>query len=384
MTGGRDRADPANLEEAEAELEVRDSASPEDPEVAEALENELDSLRGLVARLASERETVIPKEPVQPTVSPAELARILGAAQEELDSLKAKLDQLRIGIEQAPGEQSEPLRGELDATQHELYLTHAELTIARMEREEAQRLRTDSLKRQVDLEKELATLREQKTDLENQLIASAAGHGSTSLELGDLATRFKLTLNIGPSATIADLAQVLADLNVLVALSSEWADLEAQLEAGQGADPSSGGEPTALRGASQFSGDDLRIESFTYRNPVEVIVAASGGLTAVVTAFAGLAKVIRDWRIESQRAEAEIMRIGAETRKLGVEAAQAELDLFSQLRKLVDETDSQTSAELLQQLVGSHPGAVDSMKRLASYDLTIEQLPTPVNRPSAD
>ncbi len=139
-------------------------------EAADALESELDSLRGLVARLATERETVegapVPDQDDEGADEPDEVVAFASPAPSEPDT--------------------GGLRADLEAAHHELYLTQADLTIARQEREEAQRLQSEALKRQVQLDKELATVREQKADVESQLSASQAKAISVEERLGRL------------------------------------------------------------------------------------------------------------------------------------------------------------------------------------------------------
>ena len=126
-------------------------------EAADALESELDSLRGLVARLANERDTdSAPPEPLLATA--------------DADGVEREV----VNASPSPLVDAEGLQSDLETAHHELYLAQADLTIARQEREEAQRLQSEALKRQVQLEKELATVREQKADLEGELGSAQA------------------------------------------------------------------------------------------------------------------------------------------------------------------------------------------------------------------
>jgi chromosome segregation ATPase len=135
-----------------------------DPE-ADALENELASLRGLVERLASERESVVSSVPD------------LGVITDDVEVPEAAVAPVQMV-------DTSVLKTDLDAAHHELYLANADLTIARQEREEAQRLQSEALKRQVQMEKELAKVREQKADLESQLGSDQAKVISTQERLG--------------------------------------------------------------------------------------------------------------------------------------------------------------------------------------------------------
>ncbi len=127
---------------------------------ADALENELSSLRGLVDRLAGEREMVVSNVPAE---TPA------GQQPPEPLVSESVLESEIMALE-----------SDLDNAHHELKIAKADLATARTEREEAQRLQSDALKRQVDLEKELAAVREQRVEVENQ--ASEAQVSVISLE----------------------------------------------------------------------------------------------------------------------------------------------------------------------------------------------------------
>ncbi len=130
---------------------------------ADALESELSSLRGLVDRLAGERDAVITGAPDE-IVDESPLAGVgglgLGGREYETEILE--------------------LQSDLDSARHELSMAKDDLTTARHEREEAQRLHSDALKRQVDLEKELAAAREERVQVENQ--ASEVQVSAISLE----------------------------------------------------------------------------------------------------------------------------------------------------------------------------------------------------------
>ncbi len=110
---------------------------------ADAIESELSSLRGLVDRLAGERDNVM-------------------ASSINLDPLDSSLvsrleDELAV------------VTADLDAAHHELNMTQQELVSARAEREEARRLQSDALRRQVELERELTASREAKSHVDTQI-----------------------------------------------------------------------------------------------------------------------------------------------------------------------------------------------------------------------
>lgn len=113
----------------------------------DALESELSSLRGLVDRLAGERDPVVSNLPgsgmMDRTIEDEVSGRVL---ESELMALQS----------------------DLDSGKHELTLAKADLALARQEREEAQRLHSETLKRQVDLEKELSSVRNQPQEIESQ------------------------------------------------------------------------------------------------------------------------------------------------------------------------------------------------------------------------
>jgi septal ring factor EnvC (AmiA/AmiB activator) len=110
---------------------------------ADAIESELSSLRGLVDRLAGERDNVM-------------------ASSINLDPLDSSLvsrleDELAV------------VTADLDAAHHELNMAQQELASARAEREEARRLQSDALRRQVELERELTASREAKSQVDTQI-----------------------------------------------------------------------------------------------------------------------------------------------------------------------------------------------------------------------
>ena len=116
------------------------AAAPEiDPE-ADAIESELTSLRGLVDRLAGERELVMS-----------------GSNNEPIDGS----DPNRLQDEVAA------VSSELTYARDELSRTTDDLNVARNEREEARRQHSAALKRQVEVERELATIREERATIES-------------------------------------------------------------------------------------------------------------------------------------------------------------------------------------------------------------------------
>ncbi|MEM7274315.1 MAG: hypothetical protein AAF547_14625 [Actinomycetota bacterium] len=127
--------------------------STEDDFEADALENELSSLRGLVDRLAGERDQVLASlSPPETTVE--ETTSALGERVLESELMAMESD--------------------LESARHELVLAKDDLAVARSEREEAQRLHSETLKRQVDLEKELSSIREERMEIETQAAESQA------------------------------------------------------------------------------------------------------------------------------------------------------------------------------------------------------------------
>ncbi len=108
---------------------------------ADAIESELSSLRGLVDRLAGERENV--------------LAAGNGASV-SADSMAELEDELAT------------LTSEHESLRHEFSLVSDELRSSRGDRDEARRLHSEALQRQVELERELSELREALAETENR------------------------------------------------------------------------------------------------------------------------------------------------------------------------------------------------------------------------
>ncbi len=106
---------------------------------ADAIETELTSLRGLVDRLAGERELVL--------ASPSG---------EEVTSSINNEDEIFA------------LRSDVESFKHELAIAQSDLAVARQEREEAQRQQSDALRKQVELERELSGVREERASIENE------------------------------------------------------------------------------------------------------------------------------------------------------------------------------------------------------------------------
>lgn len=104
----------------------------------ETIDNELSSLRGLVDRLSSERQSVMNTH--ERSDSEAESAR----------------------------HQPSMFEADLYTLQHDLDTARAELEVARHERETAQRQHSLALTRQVELEKQLTRLRDQRARLEEE------------------------------------------------------------------------------------------------------------------------------------------------------------------------------------------------------------------------
>ncbi|MDH3294867.1 MAG: hypothetical protein OER95_11170 [Acidimicrobiia bacterium] len=126
-------------------LPVRDvvdvsAGSEVDPE-ADAIESELTSLRGLVDRLAGERELVMSGSSKDIGEGPD-----IALLEDELATVNTEL---------------EFSREELDRVNHEL-------ATVRQEREESQRQMSEALRRQVEVERELAQVREARVDIENR------------------------------------------------------------------------------------------------------------------------------------------------------------------------------------------------------------------------
>ncbi len=115
--------------------------SPVGDSEADAIESELSSLRGLVDRLAGERENV--------------LAAGNGVSA-SADSVAELEDELAT------------LASEHESLRHEFSIVSDELRSSRGERDEARRLHSEALQRQVELERELSELRESLAETENR------------------------------------------------------------------------------------------------------------------------------------------------------------------------------------------------------------------------
>lgn len=105
---------------------------------ADAIESELSSLRGLVDRLAGERELVLASS---------------GSDDTTYSSVNYE-------------DEVHALTSDLESVRHELALAQSDLAVARQEREEARRQQSDALKKQVELERQLNVVREERSSIE--------------------------------------------------------------------------------------------------------------------------------------------------------------------------------------------------------------------------
>ncbi len=131
--GGHGSSDPSDGYAMAAVSEL-------DPE-ADAIESELTSLRGLVDRLAGERELVMS-----------------GSTSDNPDKPDASLLQDELTA----------VTSELEFAREELARATQDLATVRNEREEARRQQSEALKRQVEVERELATVREDRAEIETR------------------------------------------------------------------------------------------------------------------------------------------------------------------------------------------------------------------------
>ncbi len=134
--------------------------SPTGDSEADAIESELSSLRGLVDRLAGERENV--------------LAAGNGVSM-SADSVAELEDELAT------------LTSEHESLRHEFSLVSDELRSSRGDRDEARRLHSEALQRQVELERELSELREALAETENR----SSDFQASLLTIEDKFTRLK-------------------------------------------------------------------------------------------------------------------------------------------------------------------------------------------------
>ncbi|MCP3987726.1 MAG: hypothetical protein GY724_01515 [Actinomycetia bacterium] len=193
--------------------------------------------------------------------------------------------------------------------------------------------------------------------------------------------RILLTFDVGPGATLAELVQLLANLDVLVGVSAAWVAVERQ--PGE-SDPANdrGAVVVPPRVGTGLDGVEIRIEHLEYRVPLELIVA---GAADTVGAFAGLTQLIRlihDWRMDTTRAETGLLKVGAEADKTRAKANEPraetrriDLDICAQVPRMLADSNTVMSPEILTNLINSHPGAQDAIDWLAGYEITIAELP---------
>lgn len=134
--------------------------SPASDSEADAIENELSSLRGLVDRLAGERENVL---------------AVGNGSSAQADSIAELEDELAT------------LSSEHESLRHEFSISTDELRTSRGERDEARRLHSEALQRQVELERELSELREALAETENR----SSDFQASLLTIEDKYTRVK-------------------------------------------------------------------------------------------------------------------------------------------------------------------------------------------------
>jgi SMC interacting uncharacterized protein involved in chromosome segregation len=143
---------------------------------SDALENELSSLRGLVDRLANERKSVSTGSaaPTTSTSTSTSTSTTTSGTSSSTSSTSDEPEPLLSAALAAPDSDLRALEVDLESATHELSIAREDLDISRREREEARRQHSSALKRQVELEKEVATIRDERMKSESQLSEAQA------------------------------------------------------------------------------------------------------------------------------------------------------------------------------------------------------------------
>ena len=189
--------------------------------------------------------------------------------------------------------------------------------------------------------------------------------------------RHRVTIDVGPQATLAELSVLLSDLDVLAAVSAEWARRERAFD---GSGPVDGqGAVLTVPPATDLGGDATQVVEVRYRNPLEVVLIGARTLPLVLE----LARRLRErWakragdQARKRHVEAETDHVRAMALKLEAEAekARAEADWIRvEIARRVAELglESPLSAGEVGDLILDHPGASDSIERLARYETGI-------------
>ena len=136
--------------------------------------------------------------------------------------------------------------------------------------------------------------------------------GGTVIGLSDSeGERYRVSIDIGPGATFGQLAQVLADLEVLSSVAAVWSSIERDL--GDKSSDEPGTTKTVAPPQTKLGGDEPVIEWLRYTNPVAIVAALS-------VPFVALLKVVSDWKQSEAMVAAEAGKLVAEAGKVDAEA----------------------------------------------------------------
>ncbi len=141
-------------------------------------------------------------------------------------------------------------------------------------------------------------------------IANRVGHAMVSNRV----RRYAIRVDVGPSADLETLARVLSDLSSLTVPAYAWAHNEQVI--GRGAEGGHEGAIGLATRVSQSGDPPVRVHQVTYRNPIELVVAGAGA----VSALAALLGALKYWRPGLERVRAETLKTTAEAKKLEAEA----------------------------------------------------------------
>jgi len=165
----------------------------------------------------------------------------------------------------------------------------------------------------------------------------------------------RLTIDVGPGATMAELGTILSDLDALVAATAEVATTPTAV----------GGAPVAVGSA----GDVITVTEASYRNPLELVLSVTDGLGSVAHLVA-LAPMIRFWGLEPTRRQAEL-------RKVEAEATRAEIGALEGLLARVELSDPERTREVAAGLVGADSPVVTALDRLTDLSIAVVAEPAP-------
>lgn len=206
------------------------------------------------------------------------------------------------------------------------------------------------------------------------------------LGIGDLARRYRVGFDIGPNADAAEIAGVLTDFTTVVGAADSWSRLERQLVKEASND---GGTIVLTQPSTHLGNEGVRVESITYRNPIEIIVAAGGALAALLSAVqhrrkkGDLLKAEKVKRLaesdllEAQKIKmlAESKKLDEETRKAKAEADRAEAANLYRDWLLANTGNYKTPLEDVMKILLETDGLLDAAAKLSLLNISIVELP---------